>query len=95
MADQKMERQARRICELEQELCDQTCEVERQAYHICDLEQELRIVKRQLGQFQGRQMDEIAERRRAAMQYYREQYELKHGPIPPTVYNIKGQDTVD
>ena len=54
-----------------------------QAKYIEELEQELHIIRRQLQQFQGRQMNEIAERRRAAMQFYREEYERKHGPIPP------------
>ena len=49
--------------------------IKKQAECIEELEQELRIVRRQLEQFQSRQMDEIAERRRAAMQFYREEYE--------------------
>ena len=52
--------------------------IKQQAQRIQDLEQELRIVKRQLQQFQGRQMDEILERRRAWMQFYREEYEREH-----------------
>ena len=57
--------------------------IKAQARYIEELEQELRIIRRQLQQFQGRQMDEIAERRRAAIQFYREEYERKHGPMPP------------
>ena len=53
--------------------------IQRQAKRIAELEQELQITRRQLDQFQGRQMDEIAQRRRSALQFYREQYELKHG----------------
>ena len=76
-------------------MSDQTSLIERQAQRIQELEQELRIVSRQLEQFQGRQMDEIMERRRAAMQFYREQYELKHGPIPPDVYDSDDSDKYD
>ncbi len=43
-----------------------------------ELQQELRIVHRQLDQFQGRQMAEIASRRRAALQYYRDEYARTH-----------------
>ena len=55
---------------------------------VDELEQELRIVKRQLKQFQGYQMDEIAERRRAALQYYREEYERQH---PERLFLSTGQ----
>ncbi len=48
---------------------------DQQAKRIDELEQELRIVRRQLEQFQSKQMDEIMERRRAALQYYHEEYE--------------------
>ena len=71
-------------------MTDQTALIESQARHIQDLEQELRIVRRQLEQFQGRQMDEIAERRRSAMQFYREEYERKHGPQPPHICDDSG-----
>ena len=52
--------------------------LEKKCLLVDGLEQELRIVKRQLEQFQGRQMDDIAERRRVALLYYREEYERKH-----------------
>ena len=50
---------------------------------IADLEQELRIVHRQLQQLQGRQMEELAERRRNALQNYREEYERTHPNCTP------------
>ena len=53
--------------------------IQQQAARIEELEQELRIVRRQLEQFQGRQMDDIMHRRRAAMDFYREEYERTHG----------------
>ena len=71
-------------------MSDQTYLIEKQAQRIEELEQELRIVKRQLQQFQGRQMDEIAERRRAAMQFYREEYERTHGA---TAYRSMAEET--
>jgi hypothetical protein len=75
---------------------DQASLVERQAQHIKDLEQELRIVRRQLAQFQGRQMGYIAERRRAAMQFYREQYEREHGPTATHIAaTSEGLDELD
>ena len=61
---------------------DQTALIESQARHIQELKDELCIVKRQLQQFLGRQMNEIAERRRSALQFYREQYELRNGLLP-------------
>lgn len=42
--------------------------------HMFDLD----LIWFQLDQFQGRQMEELAERRRAAMQYYRDEYERNH-----------------
>ena len=53
-------------------------EKKRAQAHIIDLQQELRIVHRQLDQFQGKQMQEIAIRRQQALQYYREEYERTH-----------------
>ena len=49
--------------------------IQEQAERIGDLEQELRIVKRQLEQFQSRQMDEIFRRRQEAMDFYKREYE--------------------
>ena len=63
-----------------------------QSRRICDLEQELRIVKRQLEQFQTRKMYEFVERRSAALQYYREKYERLH-PNEPTT--CSGSDEID
>lgn len=51
---------------------------ERAQTKIEELEQELRIVRRQLDQFQGRQMEEMAERRRQALNYYRDEYSRTH-----------------
>ena len=63
---------------------------ERAQARVEELEQELRIVRRQLEQFQGRQMDEIAERRRQALNYYREEYERAH----PGYQNVHGMPLV-
>jgi hypothetical protein len=72
---------------------------DQQAQRIEELEQELRIVRRQLEQFQGRQMDDIMERRRAAMQFYREEYERLHPNAVWPCYTDGqgggGQDTVE
>ena len=71
---------------------------DQQAQRIEELEQELRIVRRQLEQFQGKQMSEIMERRRAAMQFYREEYErLPPNAVTPCYTDGQGggQDTVD
>ena len=53
--------------------------VKQQAARIEELEQELRIVKRQLEQFQTRQMAEFARKRQQAMDYYKKEYERTHG----------------
>ena len=53
--------------------------IQKQAQRIKELEEELRIVRRQLEQFQTRQMEEIGRRRRATIKFYREQYEKEHG----------------
>lgn len=68
--------------------------IQQQANKIEQLEQELRIVQRQLQQFQGRQMNDIAARRRAAMQYYREQYMMKHPNETPVVLTSDSSDDV-
>ncbi len=71
---------------------------DQQAQRIEELEQELRIVRRQLEQFQGKQMSEIMVRRRAAMQFYREEYERLHPNSERPCYTdgrCGGQDTVD
>jgi hypothetical protein len=75
---------------------------DRQAERIAELEQELAIVRRQLEQFQGAQMSAIQERRRAAMQYYREEYQRLHpnygGPCHTYTEGRlggAGQDTVE
>ena len=65
--------------------------IERQAKYIEDLEHELRITRRQL---QDREMKEITERRRAAIQFYREEYERKHGP-PNIKPRAEGTDVID
>lgn len=51
---------------------------QQQADRIQELEQELSIVRRLLEQYQGRQMNEIAARRRAAMDFYRNEYQRLH-----------------
>ena len=43
-----------------------------------ELRQEVRIVHRQLDLFQGQQMAEIASKRRAALDYYRDSYARTH-----------------
>ena len=48
---------------------------------VAELENELWAVRRQLVQFQGHQKDEIAERRRAALEYHRMEYERQHPPV--------------
>ena len=48
-----------------------------------------------LCEYESRPTNEIMEQRRAAMQFYREQYELKHGPIPPVVYDSDDSDKYD
>ena len=74
-----IEKQALEICVLKRQIeNDMAAILRKKDDKIQDLETELRIVKRQLEAFQGRQMDEILQRRRAAMQFYREQYERTH-----------------
>lgn len=67
--------------------------IRQQAGRIQVLEQELHIVHRLLEQFQGRQMDQIAGRRRAALAYYREEYERLHPNGPFT--GGGGQDVIE
>ena len=51
---------------------------------IAVLEQELRIVERQLQQYQLHQMEDIAARRQAALQYYKEEYMRTHPHAEPS-----------
>lgn len=69
---------------------------QQQADRIEELEQELGIVRTLLKQYQGRQIKEIAERRRAAMNYYREEYQ-RSGLHPPDhhVSGGNGNDEID
>ena len=71
--------------------------IEQQTARIRELEHELCIVYRQLERYQGRELDDILDRRRAAIQFYREEYERTHG-APPTYCrgnSDEGQDVVD
>ena len=52
--------------------------IESQTQRIEKLEQELLIVHKQLNFFQRREMNDFVEKRRAALQFYREEYERKH-----------------
>ena len=63
-----------------------------QTTHVYTVQWALTIVKRQLEQFQTRQMHEFVERRSAALQYYREEYERLH-PNEPTT--CSGSDEIN
>ena len=67
-------------------MADQSALIQKLYVRIEDIEQELRIVHRQLQQFQ-----------QTTMQFYREQYELKHGPTAyrPTTEDSDGFDKLD
>ena len=67
--------------------------IEQQAECIKQLRQELDIIRRQLQQFQGKQLEEIAAHRRAARRYYREEYERIHDEEPFTCSG--GGDVID
>ncbi len=68
--------------------------IQRQTIRIEELESELRIVHRQLEQFQGVWMREFAERRRAALQYYRAEYDRSHHSRSSSPSG-DGNDTID
>lgn len=59
----------------EEALGNERCVNENMQTRVEELKSELRIVTRQLQQYQSAQMNEIAERRRSAMMFYREMHE--------------------
>jgi hypothetical protein len=85
--------------QLRSELKAEQVAKERALQRIKELEQTLRIVERQLDQFQGRQMTELAARRQAALEYYRQEYH-RADPVAvssgcPNADEGTGYDTVD